>query len=136
MGRGTGKLTRSVLKRMDEMGTGYATLWNAFKRITAGCSHTEKLALYSDTRSSSTISTEAGGIAEPRYSFPKFVATLCLSPQSRRIPHWLSRRRRARRRSEGPLYRTMGRGTGKLTRSVLKRTEELRGHYRSTWRAR
>jgi predicted TIM-barrel fold metal-dependent hydrolase len=31
------------------MGTGYATLWNAFKRITAGCSPTEKLALYSDT---------------------------------------------------------------------------------------
>ena len=74
---------------VDKMGTGYATLWNAFKRITAGCSHTEKLALYSDTRSSSTISTEARGIAEPRYSFPKFVATLCLSPQSRRIPHWL-----------------------------------------------
>jgi hypothetical protein len=32
-----------------EMGTGYATLWNTFKRITAGCSHTEKLALYSGT---------------------------------------------------------------------------------------
>ena len=31
------------------MGTGYATLWNTFKRITAGCSHTEKLALYSGT---------------------------------------------------------------------------------------
>jgi hypothetical protein len=30
-------------------GTGYATLWNAFKRITAGCSPTEKLALYSGT---------------------------------------------------------------------------------------
>jgi hypothetical protein len=25
------------------------TLWNTFKRITAGCSHTEKLALYSGT---------------------------------------------------------------------------------------
>jgi L-fuconolactonase len=29
------------------MGTGYATLWNAFKRIAAGCSQTEKLARYS-----------------------------------------------------------------------------------------
>jgi Amidohydrolase len=34
---------------VDKMGTGYATLWNTFKRITAGCSHTEKLALYSGT---------------------------------------------------------------------------------------
>jgi L-fuconolactonase len=34
---------------VDKMGTGYATLWNAFKRITAGCSSTEKLALYSGT---------------------------------------------------------------------------------------
>ena len=34
---------------VDKMGTGYATLWNAFKRITAGCSQTEKLALYSGT---------------------------------------------------------------------------------------
>ena len=34
---------------VEKMGTGYATLWNAFKRITAGCSHTEKLALYSGT---------------------------------------------------------------------------------------
>ena len=33
----------------SEMGTGYATLWNTFKRITTGCSHTEKLALYSGT---------------------------------------------------------------------------------------
>jgi hypothetical protein len=33
----------------DRMGTGYATLWNAFKRITAGCSQIEKLALYSGT---------------------------------------------------------------------------------------
>jgi L-fuconolactonase len=31
------------------MGTGYATLWNAFKRITAGCSVEEKRALYSGT---------------------------------------------------------------------------------------
>ena len=29
--------------------TGYATLWNAFKRITAGCSQIEKFALYSGT---------------------------------------------------------------------------------------
>jgi hypothetical protein len=34
---------------VDKMGSGYATLWNAFKRITAGCSQTEKLALYSGT---------------------------------------------------------------------------------------
>jgi predicted TIM-barrel fold metal-dependent hydrolase len=34
---------------VDKMGTGYATLWNAFKRVTAGCSQTEKLALYSGT---------------------------------------------------------------------------------------
>jgi hypothetical protein len=63
-------------------------------------------------------------VTRSRNSSPRYA----LSPQSRRIPHWLSRRRRARRRSEGPLFRTMGRGTDKLTRSVLKRTEELRGH--------
>ncbi len=34
---------------VDKMGTGYATLWNAFKRITAGCSAAEKAALYSGT---------------------------------------------------------------------------------------
>jgi hypothetical protein len=34
---------------VDKMGTVYATLWNAFKRITAGCSRTEKLALYNGT---------------------------------------------------------------------------------------
>jgi predicted TIM-barrel fold metal-dependent hydrolase len=34
---------------VDKMGTGYAALWNAFKRITAGCSASEKLALYSGT---------------------------------------------------------------------------------------
>jgi len=34
---------------VDKMGTGYAVLWNAFKRITAGCSQSEKLALYSGT---------------------------------------------------------------------------------------
>jgi L-fuconolactonase len=34
---------------VDKMGTGYPTLWNAFKRITAGCSQTEKLALYGGT---------------------------------------------------------------------------------------
>jgi L-fuconolactonase len=34
---------------VDKMGTGYATLWNAFKRITAGCSTAEKTALYSGT---------------------------------------------------------------------------------------
>jgi predicted TIM-barrel fold metal-dependent hydrolase len=31
------------------MGTGYAVLWNAFKRISARCSQSEKLALYSGT---------------------------------------------------------------------------------------
>ena len=36
---------------VDKMGTGYATLWNAFKRITAGCSPAEKLALHSGTAS-------------------------------------------------------------------------------------
>jgi L-fuconolactonase len=34
---------------VDKMGTGYPTLWNAFKLITAGCSQAEKLALYSGT---------------------------------------------------------------------------------------
>src|SRR5260370_1002671 len=34
---------------VDKMGTGYATPWNSFKRITAGYSQTEKLALYSGT---------------------------------------------------------------------------------------
>jgi hypothetical protein len=38
-----------VADPVDKMGTGYATLWNAFKRITAGYSPTEKLALYSGT---------------------------------------------------------------------------------------
>jgi len=34
---------------VDKMGTGYATLWNAFKRIAAGASGDEKLALFSGT---------------------------------------------------------------------------------------
>jgi L-fuconolactonase len=34
---------------VDKMGTGYATLWNAFKRITAACSASEKAALFSGT---------------------------------------------------------------------------------------
>jgi L-fuconolactonase len=34
---------------VDKMGTGYAALWNAFKRISAGCSASEKAALYSGT---------------------------------------------------------------------------------------
>jgi predicted TIM-barrel fold metal-dependent hydrolase len=34
---------------VDKMGTGYATLWNAFKRITAGASETEKQAMFSGT---------------------------------------------------------------------------------------
>lgn len=34
---------------VDKLGTGYTTLWNAFKRITAGASASEKTALYSET---------------------------------------------------------------------------------------
>ena len=34
---------------VDKMGTGYAVLWNAFKRITVGCSAAEKAALYAGT---------------------------------------------------------------------------------------
>lgn len=34
---------------VEKMGTGYAVLWNAFKRITAGCSDDEKRALFSGT---------------------------------------------------------------------------------------
>jgi predicted TIM-barrel fold metal-dependent hydrolase len=34
---------------VDKMGTGYATLWNAFKHITAGASADEKRALFSGT---------------------------------------------------------------------------------------
>ena len=46
---GAGRCTFESNFPVDKMGTGYATLWNAFKRITAGCSPTEKLALYSGT---------------------------------------------------------------------------------------
>jgi predicted TIM-barrel fold metal-dependent hydrolase len=34
---------------VDKMGIGYAALWNAFKRITAGASAGEKAALFSGT---------------------------------------------------------------------------------------
>jgi predicted TIM-barrel fold metal-dependent hydrolase len=34
---------------VEKMGTGWAALWNAFKRIAAGASHAEKLALFSGT---------------------------------------------------------------------------------------
>jgi predicted TIM-barrel fold metal-dependent hydrolase len=34
---------------VDKMGVGYAALWNAFKRITAGASRDEKLALFAGT---------------------------------------------------------------------------------------
>jgi predicted TIM-barrel fold metal-dependent hydrolase len=34
---------------IDKLGTGYTTLWNAFKRITAGASASEKTALFSGT---------------------------------------------------------------------------------------
>jgi hypothetical protein len=50
------------------MGTGYATLWNAFKRITAGCSQPEKLTLYSGTRGGFIASTEAEKIADRNFS--------------------------------------------------------------------
>ena len=34
---------------VEKMGVGWATLWNAFKRIAAGASAAEKLALFSGT---------------------------------------------------------------------------------------
>jgi predicted TIM-barrel fold metal-dependent hydrolase len=34
---------------VDKMAIGYEALWNAFKRIAAGASHDEKLALFSGT---------------------------------------------------------------------------------------
>ena len=34
---------------VEKMGTGYATLWNAFKRVATGASADEKLALFSGT---------------------------------------------------------------------------------------
>jgi predicted TIM-barrel fold metal-dependent hydrolase len=34
---------------VEKVGTGYAVLWNAFKRIAAGASAEEKLALFSGT---------------------------------------------------------------------------------------
>jgi L-fuconolactonase len=34
---------------VDEMGIGYAALWNAFKRVTAGASAADKRALFSGT---------------------------------------------------------------------------------------
>ena len=34
---------------VDKMGIGYAALWNAFKRIAAGASADEKIALFSGT---------------------------------------------------------------------------------------
>jgi predicted TIM-barrel fold metal-dependent hydrolase len=34
---------------VENMGIGYAALWNAFKRIAAGASADEKLALFHDT---------------------------------------------------------------------------------------
>ncbi len=36
---------------VDKMAIGYAALWNAFKRIAAGASHDEKLALFAGTAS-------------------------------------------------------------------------------------
>jgi hypothetical protein len=55
------------------MGTGYATLWSAFKRITGGCSQTEKLTLYSGAATRLYISPEAGRIAEQHYSSREFL---------------------------------------------------------------
>ena len=34
---------------VEKMGTGYATLWNAFKRIAAGASAEERRALFAGT---------------------------------------------------------------------------------------
>ena len=34
---------------VDKAGMTYGTLWNAFKRITAGCSADEKRMIYGDT---------------------------------------------------------------------------------------
>jgi predicted TIM-barrel fold metal-dependent hydrolase len=34
---------------VEKMGTGYAQLWNAFKRIAAGASASEKLSLFAGT---------------------------------------------------------------------------------------
>ena len=34
---------------VEKVGTGYASLWNAFKRIAAGAAADEKLALFSGT---------------------------------------------------------------------------------------
>jgi L-fuconolactonase len=34
---------------VDRFGCDYVALWNAFKRLASGCSHTEKAALFSDT---------------------------------------------------------------------------------------
>ena len=36
---------------VDKVSTGYATLWNAFKRLAAGASEDEKTALFSGTAS-------------------------------------------------------------------------------------
>src|SRR5260370_2743175 len=56
---------------VGKMGTGYATLWNAFKLITCGRSQTEKLTLYSGTATRLYISAEAGRICHAPSSFPR-----------------------------------------------------------------
>jgi hypothetical protein len=70
---------------MDKMGTGYETLWNAFKRITAGYSPTEKLALHGVRRGGFIVSTEAGKIADRSFSGIQ-ISPRCRITSSRRCP--------------------------------------------------
>ena len=46
---GAGRCTFESNFPVDKMGIGYAALWNAFKRIAAGASGDEKIALFSGT---------------------------------------------------------------------------------------
>ena len=46
---GAGRCTFESNFPVDKMGIGYAALWNAFKRIAAGASPDEKIALFSGT---------------------------------------------------------------------------------------
>ncbi len=51
---------------VDKGSCGYATLWNAFKRIAAGYSAAEKAALFAGTRANSTGSDKSGAVAAAR----------------------------------------------------------------------
>jgi hypothetical protein len=59
-GAATGRRGGAISAAGDKMGTGYANLWNAFKRINAGCLQIEKLALCRGTATGSTTSTYVG----------------------------------------------------------------------------